>query len=424
MGCRAAPSPTGPPAVPTFSYEAIDEGGKIANGVLEARSEEAAVQALRGRKMLPLKVLPLEETKGLLEKEVSVKDFLQRVRRRDVTTFTHQLATLVDSGLPLDRALGILIDLQDNQKFKAILLDIRRSVQGGNSLADALAKHPHLFNRLYINMVRAGETGGVLELIFTRLAEFLERAQEMRDTMVSAMVYPLILTSIGGISVLILVAVVLPKFEAIFERLGEGLPLSTAMLVAVSTFVRSYWYIAAGIIAAVVLSFRAWVQTPQGRKSWDGMKLALPLAGDLIRKVEVARFARTMGTLINSGVPILQALSIVKETLTNDVISGSLIAVYGGIKEGEGISGPLKDAGVFPPLAIHMIRVGEETGRLEAMLNKVADTYEYEVRSTAKRMLALLEPIMIVVMGLMVGFIVASIMQAIFKFSTMAGGGT
>jgi general secretion pathway protein F len=190
----------------------------------------------------------------------------------------------------------------------------------------------------------------------------------------------------------------------------------------VSDFVRYYWYVGAGIVLAGLLSFRAWVQTPQGRKSWDGLKLRLPVFGGLIRKIEIARFARTMGTLVNSGVPILQALSIVKETLTNDVISGALIAVYGGIKEGEGISGPLREAKVFPPLAIHMIKVGEETGRLEAMLEKVADAYEYEVRSTIKRLLSLLEPLMIVVMGLLVGFIVASIMQAIFQFSTMAGG--
>jgi general secretion pathway protein F len=407
--------------LPTFSYEATDPSGKVCSGVLDARNEDGVVQILRGKNQFPLRIVAVEEPKGVLEKKVAFGDFFQRISRREVMTFTHQLATLVDAGLPIDRALAILTDLQEGPKFKNVLLGLRRSVQSGASLADALGKHPSLFNRLYINMVKAGEAGGVLELIFTRLAEFLERAQEMRDHVISAMLYPVILISIGGIAVLILVAVVIPKFETIFKSLGESLPLSTAILVQVSNFVRYYWYIGAGILAAALLSFRTWVRTPGGRKSWDGLKLKLPVFGDLIRKIEIARFSRTMGTLVNSGVPILQALSIVKETLTNDVISGALISVYGGIKEGEGISGPLREAKVFPPLAIHMIKVGEETGRLEAMLEKVAEAYEYEVRSTIKRLLALLEPLMIVLMGCLVGFIVASIMQAIFQFSTMAG---
>ncbi len=406
--------------MPKFSYQATDLTGKVNTGVIEARNQEALLQILRSRKLFPVKISEVGENKNPLTADISVSVFFNRVKKRDIMTFTHQLSTLVDAGLPIDRALGILGELEEKPVFKNILTQIRRSIQSGSSLADALARNPRLFSRLYINMVRAGEAGGVLELIFTRLADFLERAQEMRDSVVSAMVYPAILTGIGGTSVLLLVTLVLPKFQAIFRDLGEALPLSTQMLIMLSDFLRGYWWAILGVVILGVTAFRRWVATPEGRTGWDGAKLKIPLLGDLIRKIEIARFARTLSTLVSSGVPILQALSIVKDTLTNEVISAALISVHGGIKKGEGISDPLKESGVFPPLAIHMIRVGEETGRLEAMLEKVAKTYEYEVQSTIKRLLALVEPAMIVLMGIIVGFIVASIMLAVFQFSNMS----
>jgi general secretion pathway protein F len=405
--------------MPTFEYKAADLAGKIVQGQLEGKDKAAVISKLQDLQYFPIEVNERVEASGM-RREFSLKSFFRRVRSRDILLFTQQLATLVDAGVPLDRSLDILEELNEETSLGPVINKIKRNIQGGSSFADALNKHPRLFGRLYVNMVRSGEKGGVLEVILARLAGFLESSEELKSEIRSAMIYPVLLIVVGGIAMAVLLTFVIPKFAVIFEDVGIALPLSTRIVIGLSTMISQYWYVIIGIIVFSVLLFRKWVATEEGRLKWDAIKLRMPLLGELFRKIEIARFSRTLGTLTRSGVDILQAISIVKDTLTNEVIAKALISVYGGLKEGEGISEPLRQSGVFPSLAVHMIAVGEETGAMEAMLNKVADTYESDVRNTIKRLMSLLEPAMILFMGVIVGFMVVSMLVAIFSITDIA----
>ncbi len=406
--------------MPTFTYKATDVNGKLMEGTIEGKDERSVISRLQEQQYFPLKVERSAEKKGI-SREFSVKSFLQRVKRQDVVTFTQQLATLTDAGLQLDRSLMILAELNEGNKFQGIIQRIRKNVQGGSMFGDALSKHPKLFNRLYINMVRSGEAGGVLDVILIRLAGFLETAQQLRNDIISALIYPLLLIMVGASALAILLTFVIPKFAMIFEEMGTTLPWMTQLVITVSETIAEYWYFVLGGIVFLYLILRSYRKTDKGRYKLDELKLKVPLLGDLFHKIEIARFARTLGTLTRSGVPILQALAIVKDTLTNDVIAKALLKVYGDIKEGEGIADPLAQTKVFPPLAVHMIRVGEETGQLENMLIKVADSYENEVKVTTSRIMSLLEPALILFMGLLIGFVVISMLLAIFSISTDVG---
>ncbi|MBN2053360.1 type II secretion system inner membrane protein GspF [bacterium] len=405
--------------MPVFTYKASDIKGLIIDGTMEGKDEGAIISRLQEQQLFPLLIKPVVEAKGI-SREVSIKSFMKRTRKRDIMVFTQQLATLLDAGMQLDRALAILIELNEGTKLQEAIMKIRKNVQGGSSFADALAKHPKLFSRLYVNMVRSGESGGVLEIIMARLAGFLEMTQTMRDEIISAMIYPILLSSVGGAALIILLTFVLPKFTVIFADLGVAMPLVTRLVLSFSNFIKHYWYLILGALVFGFLALRSYRKTEKGRIGWDGFILKIPLLGELMQKIEIARFSRTLGTLSRSGVPILQALSIVKDTLTNEVIANALIDVYGSLKEGDTISGPLRDAKVFPPLAIHMIAVGEETGKLENMLLKIADVYETDVKVTIKRLMSLLEPAMILIMGVVVGFIVVSMLMAIFSISSFS----
>jgi general secretion pathway protein F len=294
------------------------------------------------------------------------------------------------------------------------------SIQGGSSFADALVKHPKVFSKLYINMVRAGEAGGVLELVLERLVNFLESSQELKDYITSSMLYPVLLTGVCGIAIVILLTFVIPRFSTMFEEVGKGIPASAQFLLGLSAFIKGYWWVILGVVAGIVVSVKKYLATEQGRLKWDGLKLKLIVVKALVQKIEVARFARTLGTLIKSGVPILSALNIVKETIGNVIIAGSLVGIHEGVKEGEGISKPLKNANTFPPLAIHMITVGEETGKLDEMLLKVADTYEQDVRNAVKRFISLLEPALIFFMAIVVGAIVITMLLAIISVNDIS----
>ncbi|MBN2381998.1 type II secretion system inner membrane protein GspF [bacterium] len=397
----------------TFVYRAADRGGTIQEGVLEAKDLAGALHRLREMNFLPLDVNP-KQSAGL-STEYSFKSYFQRIKSSDIKDFTLQLATLIDAGIPLDKSLFILEEMCEKEKLKELIGTVRKNVHSGATFADSLARNPRYFTRLYINMVKSGETGGVLDKILLRLADFLESAEELKGYIVQAMMYPLLLMVVGAIAVTLLLTFVLPKFTRIFEDMGTTLPLPTQVLLLFSNFIKDYWYFILLTIGIVIFSIRSYLAKEEGRYKWDSFKLRIPLWGDLIRKLEISRFARTFGTLINSGVPILQALAIVKDTLTNRRISLSLVEVYGGIKEGSGVAQPLKTSNVFPPMAIHMIIVGEETGNLEAMLLKIADTYEKEVKSTVKKMMSLIEPALILLMGLFIGFIVISMLLAIFS---------
>lgn len=402
-----------------FTYKASDLGGKIVDGSMEGKDAALIISKLQEQGLFPLQIQKQEEAKGI-NRNVSVRAYFQRVKRSDIMVFTQQLATLLDAGMQLDRALAILVELNEGNKFREIVDKIRKNVQGGSSFADALAKHPKHFNRLYINMVRSGESGGVLEIIMSRLAGFLEMTQTLRSEIVSALLYPLILVGVGGAALVILLTFVLPKFTVIFADLGVAMPLPTQIVISSSQIIKDNWYYIVAVLVFLGLGFRSYQKTEKGHLAIDAFKIRAPVIGELFQKVEIARFARTMGTLSRSGVPILQALSIVKDTLTNEVIASALISVYGGLKEGETLAQPLKESKVFPSLAIHMISVGEETGKLEQMLLKIADVYETDVKVSIKRFMALLEPVLILGMGLIVGFIVVSMLLAIFSISSFS----
>ncbi len=401
-----------------FLYHATDQSGAVKKGTMDAPNEATVIARLREQKLLPLTITATTGKKTGTQ-NVKFSRLFQRVSRKDVMDFTSKLSILTDAGVQLDRSLAISTDLTENEKFKDVIRDVRRLVQSGASFGDALAKYPKIFSRLYINMVRSGETGGVLDTILQRLAGFLESSQALREEIVSASIYPALLIIVGSVVVGVMVTFVLPKFTVIFVNMGADLPLPTKILVSMTNFLKQSWFFILAGIALAVAGFKQYIQTDEGRMAWDKFKLKIPMVGGLLQKIEVARFARTLGTLVRSGVHILPALSIVKEVLTNEVISSSLLRVYSRLKEGGGLSGPLKETGVFPPLAVHMIAVGEETGSVESMLLKVADTYENDVRVSIKRVMALIEPALIIVMGGVIGFVVVAMLLAVFSISDM-----
>src|SRR5437899_1732754 len=341
-----------------------------------------------------------------------------RVGQRDLLALTQQLATLVESALPLDRALAIQEELAPNPRVKAIVGDLLNSVRGGSSLSEALAKHhPRPFSRLYINMVRAGEKGGVLEVTLRRLAEFLETRAAFTDALVSALAYPLVIFSVGIGAIVFLMTFVIPRFATIFADLGQAVPLPTQILLSVSAGFQHYWWVLLLAILATVLAWRVSTGTPEGRLAWDQPVLRLPLNGRLAMRVETARFARTLGTMLKSGVPVMGALAVVGDMMTNQAIGRAIGRLADGVTRGGTIAAGMQAEGKFPALAVHMVRVGEETGRLAVMLRKVADTFENDVRIELKRVLGLLEPAIILGMGVLVAFIVVAMLLAIFSIN-------
>jgi len=401
--------------VTVFGYRAADQRGQTIDGVMEAPDAQAVVERLQRDAYFPIEVAPQDQPRRLLS--VGAPHLrLRRVASRDLVTLTQQLATLVEAGLPLDRALAIQAELAPNARLRAIMGDLLRSVRGGSSFGEALAKHhPRPFSRLYINMVRAGEKGGVLEATLRRLAEFLEEAQEFRDALISALIYPVLLTSVGAAAVIFLMTFVIPRFASIFKDLGATVPLPTLMLLKISGALGRFWWVLALVGLAVTLGARVVLSTPGGRLKADRLLLRLPLIGDVIVKTEVARFTRILGTLLRSGVAMIPGLVVVREMLGNQVLARAVDGLTEGVKRGAGLAQPMSDSGVFPPLAVHMVRVGEETGRLEELLLKVGATFEADTRRTLKRLIALAEPAIILVMGLVVGFIVVAMLMAILS---------
>ena len=405
--------------MPLYTYKAADNSGKAVSGSLEAAEEKEVVGKLHGMGYIPIRIDPAKVGASRLNIDLSkdISSVFQRVTSRDLMVFTQDLHALLEAGLPVDKALSILINVAEKEKVRDMIAAILKSVEGGNSLSEAIAKYPKVFNPLYINMVRAGETGGVLPAVLERLGEFLESSQDLRDYIKSAMVYPLFLVLVGGVSIIIMLTFVIPKFSIIFSDMGQAIPASTQVLLSISHGLRDYWWLILLGLVGLVLAVRKYVHTEKGRYRADAYALRLPVVARLVRSVEVARFSRTLGTLIRSGVPILQALSLVRQIMTNQLIADSLKRVYNRVKEGDTLSQPLSQEAIFPPLAVQMISVGEETGKLDRMLLKVADNYEKTVRNMIKRLVNLLEPAMILAMGLMVGFIVISMLMAVFSMN-------
>ncbi len=388
-----------------YSYTATTFEGNIVEGVVEAPDERSAVEKIRNSGIIPVRIsVPATSAK---------KKFSLRSSRGDLLTFTTELSALLSAGLPIDRSLNILSGISEGERMKEVINSVLTGIRGGSSFSESLQKHPDIFPKLYISMVRAGETGGVLDIVLDKLNEFLETAKELRDSVVSAMVYPLILTLTGGISIVILLTFVIPRFSAIFDEIGGVLPFSTRFILGISVTLRSYWWMFFPAIIAVVLFFRAYGRTERGANTLDELKLKL--LGDVVTKLETARFCRTLGTLLRSGVPLLQALSNAKEVIGNRIIAGNIDAITKNVREGKGIAAPLMDAGIFPRLALSMIKVGEETGQLDTMLLKVAATYEKGLRDAVKRFMSLLEPAIILAMGIIIAFIVVSMLMAVFS---------
>jgi general secretion pathway protein F len=405
--------------MPVFSYKAADRAGRTIDGVMEAHDSQAVIERLHKDEYFPVRVVQADGRPRLAALTLGVGGS-PRVPARDLLTFTQQLSTLIDAGIPLDRALTILADLSVSARLRQIVQDVAQSVRTGSTLADSLSRHhPRPFSRLYINTVRAGEKGGVLEAALRRLAEHLEQTREMRDALVSAMVYPILLITVGIGAVIFLMTFVLPRFAVIFADLGQGLPLPTRVLLGISQGLVDYWWLLGLAAIGMVLVWQLVARSEAGRLVVDRWLLGLVVVGDLARKIEVGRFARTLGTLLRSGVPLLAALGVAREVAANRVIALALGAIQEGAKRGDGLARPMAETGAFPALAIHMVRVGEETGRIEDMLDRVATTYETEIRAAVRRFIALLEPVIILGLGLVVLAIVLSILLAILSINEL-----
>jgi general secretion pathway protein F len=400
--------------MPEFLYKATTLKGETVEGLMDGKDEASIIQGLHRLGYIPIRI-SLAQIRGSSFRLTAILP--RRVGIKDLLVFTQEFSTLISAGLPMDRSLNILGTLTENEKLRETTKEVLTQIEGGSSLAEALSQHPRIFSRLYVNMVKAGESGGFLEVILSRLAQYLQSVKEIKEYLISVMIYPVILTLVSGISVVILVTFVIPRFAKIFSDMGQAIPVPTQVMLFISHLVRSYWWAGLGIIALIYLGLKIYTQQEERKVRWDRFKLRWVAIGEIIKKVEVARFSRTLGTLLQSGVSILPALSLAKEVSQNRVISRSIAYVHDRLREGKAISRSLEETGVFPPLAVHMIGVGEETGRLDEMLIKVAETYEENVQNAIKRFVSLLEPLIILTMGLIVGFIVISMLLAIFSIN-------
>ena len=432
-----------------FNYVAMDSRGKETKGTLDVANQNEAISRLKEMGYFPTKVTEAEKpkadkkgktggaassaAKGKGGKKgamnIRIPGLGSGVKPKTLTTFTRQLATLVDAGLPLLRGLRVLEKQERNASLRNIIGELALSIEGGSTFSEALAQHPKVFNRLFVNMVKAGELGGVLEVVLNRLSEFMEKAQKIKGKVVAAMFYPAAVMFVAVTILIILMVFVVPKFKQIFADMLEGKPLPgfTNLVLGISEVIAGNFLASLGVIVVVFILFKLFIRTKFGRKIFDRVKLHFPVLGPVVSKVAIARFTRTLGTLISSGVPILQALNIVKETSGNVIISDAVSSVHESVKEGETITAPLEASRVFPPMVISMVDVGEQTGALPEMLMKIADNYEDEVDNAVSAMTSLLEPIMIVFLAVIVGSIVIALflplISLIDQLGSEGGGG-
>jgi general secretion pathway protein F len=400
----------------TFFFRAVAADGKVRSGSLSGDSDKLVARELRRQGLTPVYV-------GVAPKgtsfELKLPSFGGR-KRRDVLFFTQELSTLLNSSVPLDRALSITAELTERPAFRFIVLDVLRVLKSGKPLAESLGTHPDYFSDLYLNMVRAGEASGALAVIFERLAEFERSRDDLRNFIIGAMIYPALLAAVGTASVLVLLTFVVPRFATIFTDPRMKIPTPMKVMLVASNIVTSYWWMAAAVIAVAAISWRAYISTAAGRLWWDRARLRIPLLGSALLKAETARFARAMATLVANAVPLVQSIAISAATLTNRTVSNALTGVAQGVKRGEGIAGPMRKAGVFPPLAAHLLMVGEETGHLDQMFARMAEIYETDTRASIKRFTAVFEPVVILVMGILVGALILSMLLAITSINDVA----
>jgi type IV pilus assembly protein PilC len=429
--------------MPKFNYVAMDSRGKETKGTLEVANQNEAIGRLKEMGFFPTKVVEATDKgkeadgkggkaakgakgpKGRGSLSIRIPGIGGKVKTKVLTTFTRQLATLVDAGLPLLRGLRVLEKQEKNVILKGVIGELSKSIEGGSTFSEALAQHPKVFNRLFVNMVKAGELGGVLEVVLARLSEFMEKAEKIKGKVVAAMFYPVAVMVVAVTILSVLMIWVVPKFKEIFKDMlpGEGLPGFTQFVLAISEAMKDHFIVMFACLVVLGIAFASFIKTRLGRRLFDKFKLNMPALGPVITKVAIARFTRTLGTLISSGVPILQSLNIVKETSGNVVIGDAVAAVHESVKEGETITAPLEGANVFPPMVISMVDVGEQTGALPEMLMKIADNYDEEVDNAVSAMTSLLEPIMIVFLAVVVGSIVIALFLPLIKLMEGIGEG-
>ncbi|MBJ7257399.1 MAG: type II secretion system F family protein [Akkermansiaceae bacterium] len=420
-----------------FQYSALDAKGEQTTGAVSAATEAEAIQQLRAKGLYPTQISEEGKSKGkgktapakakAKAKAVSKGHVGGRIKPKSLMIFTRQLATLIDSGLPLLRSLTVLEKQEPNPVLKATVSALAENVQGGSTFSESLAQHPKIFNKLYVNMVKAGELGGVLEIVLNRLAEYQEKAQKLKNKIVSAMVYPVIVMFIAVAILVFLMIFIVPKFKEMFTNTDSELPLISKIVFGMSEFFLARPLFVPNVVFVFIMFgigvflFNLWGRTSGGRVIIDNMKLKMPILGDIQRKSAVSRFSRTLGTLVTSGVPILQALNITRDTAGNVVISHAIEKVHEAVKEGETIVTPLQASGVFPNMVISMVDVGEETGQLPEMLLKVADVYDDEVDNAVTALTSILEPIMIVILALIVGAVVFALFLPLIKMISTMG---
>jgi general secretion pathway protein F len=404
--------------MPLFEYKAVDPSGETVQGTMEAPSLDLVVLKLQEAGNIPLQA-----------RESGAGGFglgaLRLGRRgmnaREVAAFTQQLSTLLGAGLPLDRSLQVLLDLAENDRVKRAVSEIRDRVRQGGSLSDALEEQHGSFNRLFVNMVRAGEVGGTLDITLARLTDYLERSRELKDSVISALIYPILLLVLAAASLIVLLIYVIPQFTPIFEELGGDLPLITRLVLGVGSILQNFWWAIILLAAVAVMQFRRMLADTDRRFTWDGRVLATRWVGDLVAKLETARLARTLGTLLTNGVPLLSALSIAQNVITNTVLRQDVNDAARHVKTGGGLARNLAKGGRFPRLALQMVSVGEETGQLDTMLMKVSDTYDIEVRNTIDRLMSLFTPVVTIALAVLIGTIVTSVLVAILGVNDLVG---
>src|SRR3984957_15785816 len=417
--------------MPKYSYVAMDARGKETKGTLDVASQNEAITRVKEMGFFPTKIVEVDKEKaekktdkktaksatkgkpgakkkGAMDIQIKIPGLSGRVKSKVLTTFTRQLATLVDAGLPLLRGLRVLEKQEKNVTLKNIIGELAISIEGGSTFSEGLAQHPKVFNRLYVNMVKAGELGGVLEVVLNRLSEFMEKAQKIKGKVVAAMFYPCAVLVVAVVIMAVLMVYVIPQFETVFQGMMDGasLPAFTRLVLGISRTIKDHFFYTLAGFAVLVGIFLWFIRTKAGRRIWDKFKLKVPVFGPVVSKVAISRFTRTLGTLVSSGVPILQALTIVKETSGNVIVGNAVGAVHESVKEGETITAPLEASNVSPPMVISMVDVGEQTGAVPEMLLKISDHYDEEVDNAVAAMTSLLEPIMIVFLAVIVGSIV------------------
>lgn len=409
--------------MPAFTYKAKDRQGQIIAGTLEADTRSAVVARLQSMGYFPVDIRGTQATKEatLTGKIQKMGAFGGRIKSRNLTMFYRQISDLISAGVPLVKALGVVKSQCPDPALASLISQVDRDVQSGDTFARALEKHPKVFNKLTSAMIHAGETGGLLDEVLNRLADFAEGEEELISRIRGALAYPVIMALAGSGAVAVLIIFVIPKIVGIFTEINQTLPLMTQILLAITGFLGAYWWMILIGLAGGMIGLKQYVKTPPGRRQVDRIVLAIPIVGEIVLKREIARFTRTFGSLLRNGVPILNALDIAGEVMSNTVIQAELASVPDGIAEGKGISGTLRNSKYFPPVVINMIAIGEETGNLPGVLMKVAQTYEGQVDRSVKTLTSVIEPLIILGMGLVIGFIVIAMLLPIFELDPTAG---